>query len=216
MEEISRTRKQRIKRHKEYKKLKKQKARLEYINSMPFVKFVASLDNKLFFKIFKTERTKPIKNVMKFISKLGDGYIWLILALFFLISNVSNLALLLTRALSTSFYCIITFIYIKKLIQRVRPYKKYKIIPLMLPPDIHSFPSGHTMVSFGLAISMGTYNYPIAIVFYLFAFLIGYSRIFVGLHYPVDVGSSIIIGTIIGFANNLFFNFLTGMPIIGH
>lgn len=216
MEKKIKNRKLRRKQHRKYIRAKKQKERMDYISSIPIIKFVADIDNKLFLKIFKTERGNLIKRFMKLISRLGDGYGWLVLSICFFIFEAKNAPLILTRSLTTVFCCIITFIYIKRFVQRLRPYKKHNKIPFMMPPDIHSFPSGHTMVSFGLAMSMGTYNTTTTIIFYIIAIFVGYSRVFVGLHYPMDVGVSIVIGSIIGFLNNILFSYITNMPIFGH
>ncbi len=216
METKKKDRKLRRKQHRKYIKDKKQQERMDYIASIPIIKFVVDLDNKLFHKIFKTERGYIIRNFMMFISRLGDGYGWLALSICFFIFKAKDAPLIFTRALTTSFYCIITFIYIKNFVRRLRPYKKHNKTPLMMPPDIHSFPSGHTMVSFGLAMSMGTYNGTTTIIFYTISLLVGYSRIFVGLHYPMDVGVSIVIGSIIGLLNNILFSYITNMPILGH
>ena len=208
--------KYRRKRHKIYIKNKKQKERMAYINSLPIIQAVSFLDNKLFLKIFKTERKNIIKKFMRGMSRLGDGYVWAILSLYFFISGIPNASLYFTRAIISVFLSIITFLYIKKFVRRLRPYKKHFKKPFMLPPDIHSFPSGHTMVSFAMSMSMGTYSINTAIIFYIIAILIGYSRIFVGLHYPFDVIVGIIIGTIISFINNIAFYLITGLPILGH
>ena len=66
--------KHRRKKHKIYIKNKKQKERMTYINSLPIIQAVSFLDNKLFLKIFKTERKNIIKKFMRGMSRLGDGY----------------------------------------------------------------------------------------------------------------------------------------------
>ena len=86
----------------------------------------------------------------------------------------------------------------------------------MYPPDKHSFPSGHTMVAFAISFSMGSYSLYSFFLFYSIAFLIAFSRVYVGLHYPFDVISGIISGTVIGACTNLLFYYITGLPMIGH
>ncbi|HLR21473.1 MAG TPA: phosphatase PAP2 family protein [Tissierellaceae bacterium] len=58
----------------------------------------------------------------------------------------------------------------------------------------YSFPSGHTTASFALATVLTLnipYIWPIA---YLFASIIGVSRIYLAVHYPTDVAAGIILG----------------------
>lgn len=214
--EKEKKRKDRRRRHKIYVRNKKQKERMDYINSLPIIQAVSFLDDKLFLKFFKTERKNIIKKFMKGMSRLGDGYVWVVLLLCFFIFRIPNTSLYFTRGVISVFFSIITFLYVKKFVKRLRPYRKHFKKPFMLPPDIHSFPSGHTMVSFAMSMSMGTYSVTTTLIFYTIAFLIGYSRIFVGLHYPFDVVAAIIMGTIISFINNIAFYLITGLPILGH
>jgi undecaprenyl-diphosphatase len=91
---------------------------------------------------------------------------------------------------------------LKYAVNRTRPFTAY--------PDViiqrdhvgpYSFPSGHTTVAFATATSVSlTYRKWYAVVpAYLYAGMIGYSRMRLGVHYPSDVLGGIIIGTGAGF-----------------
>ncbi|WP_300368773.1 phosphatase PAP2 family protein [Brachyspira sp.] len=211
--ETKKRRKKKIKRL--LKKRRKQK-RINYINSLPLIKFMSNLDSTLFLKIFKDNRKGPVKTFMKFMSRMGDGYIWVLIYLLFYMFRIDYAALYFSRAVTAIFICIFLFLYIKSFFSRIRPYKKHSKIPIMYPPDKHSFPSGHTMVAFAVSFCMGSYSLYSALLFYPIASLIAFSRVYVGLHYPFDVVFGIIFGTIIGFLSNTAFFYITGLPIIGH
>lgn len=197
-------------------KRKRKQKRINYINNLPLIRFMSNIDSKLFLKIFKDNRKGPVKSFMKFMSRMGDGYIWMILYLIFYMFRIDYAVLYFSRAVSAIFICIFFFLYIKSFFSRTRPYKKHSKIPIMYPPDKHSFPSGHTMVAFAVSFCMGSYSLYSAMLFYPIAFLIAFSRVYVGLHYPFDVIFGIIFGTIIGFLSNVAFFHITGLPIIGH
>ncbi len=70
-----------------------------------------------------------------------------------------------------------------------------EIVERMKPTSL-SFPSGHTSsaFTFAMAITMVLKNKGAAIASFIFAFLMGISRIYVGVHYPTDV----IVGAVVG------------------
>ena len=90
-----------------------------------------------------------------------------------------------------------TTLAMKKLLQRPRPYDSH---PDLLHPLAHessySFPSGHTSVAFATATSLSLQfrKWYITAPAFLWAAMVGYSRMYLGVHYPSDV----VIGMIVG------------------
>jgi undecaprenyl-diphosphatase len=90
--------------------------------------------------------------------------------------------------------------FIKEIFDRPRP--------CLTLPDVHllvgcgqtySFPSGHAVTSFALAVFL-TLVYPRAKwVLFPVAFLISYSRIAVGVHYPFDILAGMLLGGLFGY-----------------
>ena len=207
------------KRRKKIKKLLKRKRRqkrMNYINNLSIIKFMSQIDDKLFLKIFKDNRKGYFKSFMKLMSRLGDGYVWAFLYFSLYMFRIKYAILYFARAAAAVFICIFVFLYIKSFFSRMRPYKKHDKIPIMYPPDKHSFPSGHTMVGFAISFSVGSYSFGSAILFYTIASLIAFSRVYVGLHYPLDVVCGIVLGSVIGMLTNMAFYYMIGLPIVGH
>lgn len=207
------------KRRKKIKKLLKRKRRqkrMNYINNLSIIKFMSQIDDKLFLKIFKDNRRGYFKSFMKLMSRLGDGYVWAFLYFSLYMFRIKYAILYFARAAAAIFICIFVFLYIKSFFSRMRPYKKHDKIPIMYPPDKHSFPSGHTMVGFAISFSVGSYSFGSAILFYTIASLIAFSRVYVGLHYPLDVICGIVLGSVIGMLTNMAFYYMIGLPIVGH
>lgn len=207
------------KRRKKIKKLLKRKRRqkrMNYINNLSIIRFMSQIDDKLFLKIFKDNRRGYFKSFMKLMSRLGDGYVWAFLYFSLYMFRIKYAILYFARAAAAVFICIFVFLYIKSFFSRMRPYKKHDKIPIMYPPDKHSFPSGHTMVGFAISFSVGSYSFGSAILFYTIASLIAFSRVYVGLHYPLDVICGIVLGSVIGMLTNMAFYYMIGLPIVGH
>lgn len=58
----------------------------------------------------------------------------------------------------------------------------------------NAFPSDHASVAFAIAFAVLFLAWRVGLVFLLFAFLIGFGRIFAGVHYPSDILASLLIG----------------------
>jgi undecaprenyl-diphosphatase len=65
---------------------------------------------------------------------------------------------------------------------------------LVTIPHSHSFPSGHTATSFAAATILSAFLPRAAPAFYLLALAIGWSRLYVGVHWPLDVVGGALIG----------------------
>jgi undecaprenyl-diphosphatase len=59
--------------------------------------------------------------------------------------------------------------------------------------DIYSFPSGHTFTATVFSLVLLS-RYPKEFIFNILAILVGFSRIFLGVHYPTDIIGGMIFG----------------------
>ena len=79
---------------------------------------------------------------------------------------------------------------------RQRPYQKYPDVYPHEFEDGKSLPSGHTSVAFSTATSLAlTYKkWYVVVPAYAWASAVGYSRLYLGMHYPTDVLASATLG----------------------
>ncbi len=102
---------------------------------------------------------------------------------------------------------------LKEIFARTRPFNLYELDPvkyadwggeaaryvfpnLVQQPSSWSFPSGHTSSAFAAAIAVLWYDRKIGIPTTVFAVLMGFSRIYVEVHYCTDVIAGAIVGCI--------------------
>ncbi len=84
---------------------------------------------------------------------------------------------------------------LKVLIAYPRPFQVLNNVRVMisLPMD-YSFPSGHAALTMALATAVYLFNRRLGELLFALAFVVGLSRIYVGVHYPLDVGAGFLLG----------------------
>lgn len=163
------------------------------------ITIVRKIDRKVAFWFTRQYHHKYCNVIMKKISKIGDfGFIWIAtIAICAVFPKTHSLAfrLIFALVLATLFGQGI----IKSNARRLRPCQRFKEVSLLVKcPSDTSFPSGHTTSSFACA-TVIYFFYPIAgILAFVFATLIGISRLYLFVHYLSDVLIAIYLGIGVG------------------
>ncbi len=86
----------------------------------------------------------------------------------------------------------------KLLVAFPRPFQTLKNLHVLISlPHSYSFPSGHAAITMALATSVYFYRKRLGGLLFAFAFVVGMARIYVGVHYPLDVGVGFLIGYLV-------------------
>lgn len=139
-------------------------------------------------------------SVMPLISHLGDsGLVWIILSIGLVIpKKTRKLGFVMIIALILN--GIICNIILKPMLARIRPFDVNTSIKLLInKPRDFSFPSGHTSASFTAASVLFFRRSKLFVPSLILATLIGFSRLYLYVHYPSDVVGGIILGTVCGY-----------------
>ncbi len=97
------------------------------------------------------------------------------------------------------FSCLVAYAItelIKTVFPTIRPFQFSGGLPLTLTvPSDGAFPSTHTAVAFGLAVTILKHDKKVGILYLIMAGLVGIARIMAHVHYPIDIMVGALIGT---------------------
>lgn len=122
--------------------------------------------------------------------------------LFLSIKNKSaELRIKFFKLLSVLIISAIVSLTLKYSIVRSRPFTNYPDIEKLSEAGNSSFPSGHTIEAFAIALAISTLfpKRQYIVLVFLWALLIAYSRLALGVHYPFDVIAGILTGLLVSY-----------------
>ena len=149
-------------------------------------------------------RTPALDVAMPIITMFGDdGIFWIgVAVVLFLTKKYRKVGLGMAFAMMMGLLlCNVT---LKPLIARIRPYDfqmlHFQKEIFLLAGGMHdfSFPSGHTIASFEACTVLMLGDTKLGIPATVLAFLIAFSRLYLYVHYPTDVLTSMVLGTALG------------------
>lgn len=157
--------------------------------------------------------------VIKLITHTGDKGILMIaiIAALLIIPKARSIGIM--TAMSLAIEAILNNVILKNLVARTRPYEAIEgLVNIIEKQKDFSFPSGHTGSTFavsGVILVIALFGMPIiakegnlireksslamriiAVVFTIYSVLLGFSRLYVGVHYPTDVLAGLALGLI--------------------
>ena len=155
--------------------------------------------------------------IMKVLTHSGDkGILLIVLILAFLIIPRTR-AIGIMSTISIVIEALLNNVLLKNLIARTRPYDEIEgLVNLVGKQSDYSFPSGHTGAAFAVAGAMlvvALFGLPmiektgefkredpsltfklISVILIMYATLLAFSRMYVGVHYPTDVLCGLLLG----------------------
>jgi undecaprenyl-diphosphatase len=144
-------------------------------------------------------RIPPLDTFFALFTRIGDhGELWLAIFLVLLMTKkYRKVALFALVALALELLLVEGLI--KNIFVRPRPFMVNETIDLLIKtPSGYSFPSGHTASSFAFAAVLFFNKVPYRKTIMALAALMGFSRLYLYVHYPSDVLAGMVLGIFIG------------------
>lgn len=160
-------------------------------------------DNRVLSRIYNLH-SPLLGKIMVIISTMGNkGAVWFGLGAPLVInsqSRITGIKFILSILLAS----FVGEIVIKRLVARMRPSMFIMDEKMLIKkPSTYSFPSGHTSSSVAgatiLVIAYGIWAVPVVI----FGILMGFSRLYLRVHYPSDVIAGAVLGVACGLVVNM-------------
>ena len=164
------------------------------------MKFLADLDARLFATFGRLEERLGLYRIARILSFTGDGYTYVIIAALALaMAPSAGQALLVVGCLAFAIELPLYFL-LKKVFKRRRPYDADpSVAQIHNPSDEFSFPSGHTTAGFMVAYLV-CHFFPWALIpMYIWASLIGMSRVILRVHFVSDIIAGMLLGTALAY-----------------
>jgi undecaprenyl-diphosphatase len=164
--------------------------------------FIENRDHRVMRRLNRWRAPRWIRYWMIAATRMGDGWLWYGLGGMLLLYGGAQRFEAVGAAGAAALAGVLVFKTIKLISQRPRPCQlEPHCWSKVLPPDKFSFPSGHTMTAFSVALVV-SYFYPsLEGALFFLAISIAVSRVVLGMHFLSDVLAGIVLGVALGCAS---------------
>ncbi|MBZ5724453.1 MAG: phosphatase PAP2 family protein [Acidobacteriia bacterium] len=157
--------------------------------------FIVHRDHSLMLSVNRWPAPRWIRAWMIAATRAGDGWLWYAMGLVILLFGGEQRVAATGAAALAAGLGIAIFLRLKKAAGRRRPCAfQPHCWATLLPPDQFSFPSGHTITAFAVAVALSLFYPELALGMLFCALSVAASRILLGLHFLSDVVAGAAIG----------------------
>ncbi|HEY2647032.1 MAG TPA: phosphatase PAP2 family protein [Candidatus Acidoferrales bacterium] len=163
--------------------------------------FIQARDHQVMRKVHRWRPPRWLRFWMIASTKLGDGWIWYTVGIALLLFGGEMRFIAFAASASAEAATVVIFRLIKKASKRKRPcHLERHCWANVLPPDQFSFPSGHAMSAFAIAIPLCIFYPELQTILLALSVSIAVSRVVLGMHFVSDVVVGSLMGAGLGYS----------------
>lgn len=157
---------------------------------------LANLDVSSYIWLSRLQHQQQSLRFSRWISRSGDGPLYVAIGILLFATQPIGYLDCIKVGLLAFLLELPGFLLLKAVIKRDRPFVRIpNTSSVIVPRDKFSMPSGHTAAAFLMAGLVSYFYIEYVLLMYLWAVLIGISRVVLGVHYPSDILAGAMLGS---------------------
>ena len=157
--------------------------------------FIEARDHRVVRRLNRWRAPRWLRIWMLWSTRLGDGWIWYSVGITLLLFGGDLRFIAFAASATAEAATLVLFRAMKKASKRKRPcHLEAHCWSNILPPDQFSFPSGHSMSAFAIAIPLCIFYPELQAALLVLSVSIAVSRVILGMHFVSDV----VVGSLLG------------------
>ena len=157
--------------------------------------FIEARDHEVMRRVHRWRAPRWLRVWMVSATRLGDGWIWYSVGIALLLFGGELRFIAFAAAVSAEAGAVTLFRLVKNASKRKRPCQlQAHCWSNVLPPDQFSFPSGHSMSAFAIAVPLCIFYPQLQAGLLALSLSIAVSRVILGMHFVSDV----VVGSMLG------------------